>query len=128
MKLLLDTHTALWWVNEHEKLSSKAKVMLLNDAHTLYISIVSAWEIAIKVSFGKMPGFKGGARAFLSKTENMPIYLLPLTPSHVEIVETLPFIHRDPFDRMLVAVAKADGMCILTSDENIHKYDVPTVW
>jgi len=128
MKLLLDTHTALWWVNEHEKLSSKAGAMLLDDAHTLYISIVSAWEIAIKVSLGKLNEFDGGVKAFLAKTEDMPVFLLTVLPRHVEIVETLPLIHRDPFDRLLVATAKAEGMTILTADENIHQYDVPFVW
>ena len=58
----------------------------------------------------------------------MPICLLPIAPRHVEVVEILPYIHRDPFDRLLVAAAKADGMTILTADENIYKYDVPTVW
>ena len=128
MKLLLDTHTAIWWMNGHEKLSPEAKALLLNDAHTLYLSIVSAWEIAIKVSLGKLHEFNGGVKAFLTKVEDMPIVLLPVTPQHVEMVETLPFIHRDPFDRLLVATAKADGMTILTADENIHQYDVPSVW
>jgi len=128
MKLLLDTHIALWLINQHEKLSSEAKAMLLNDAHTLYISIISAWEIAIKVSLGKLHDFNGGVRSFLEKTEEMPIHLLPVAPHHVEMVETLPFIHRDPFDRLLIATAKADGMTILTADENIHKYGVPCVW
>ena len=128
MKLLLDTHAFLWLVNEHEKLSSKAKALLLNDAHTLYISIVSAWEIAIKVSFGKLSEWNGGVGIFLARINDMPIGLLPITPYHVEMVETLPFIHRDPFDRLLVATAKVDGMTILTADENIHKYDVSYAW
>jgi PIN domain nuclease of toxin-antitoxin system len=128
MKLLLDTHTALWWVNEHEKLSSDAKVMLLNEAYLLYISIVSAWEISIKVSLGKLPGFTGGVSVFLAQVADMPVCLLPILPRHIEMVENLPFIHRDPFDRLLVATAKADGMTILTADANIHEYDVPSVW
>ena len=128
MKLLLDTHTALWWVNEHEKLSAKARAMLLDDAHELFISIVSAWEIAIKVSLGKLHEFDGGVKTFLAKTEEMPIDLLTVMPRHVEMVETLPLIHRDPFDRLLVATAKAEGMTLLTADENIHQYDVPFVW
>ena len=102
-------------------MSSGAKVLLLNDAHTLHLSIVSTWEIAIKISLGKLIGLNGGVRAFISKIESMPIYLIPVAPRHVEIVEVLPFIHRDPFDRLLVAAAKADGMTILTADENIHK-------
>ena len=128
MKLLLDTHTALWWVNEYEKLSSEAQAMLLNEAHTLYISIASLWEIAIKASLGKLPGFNGGIKMFLAKMEEMPVCPLPVAPRHIEVVETLPFIHRDPFDRLLIAAAKADGMTILTADENIHKYDVSSVW
>jgi PIN domain nuclease of toxin-antitoxin system len=128
MKLLLDTHIILWWVNEHEKLSSEAKAMLRNDANTIYISIASAWEIAIKASLGKLSGFDGGAKTFLTKIKDMPVCLLPILPHHVEMVETLPFIHRDPFDRMLIATAKAEGMAIITADENIHKYAVQSVW
>jgi PIN domain nuclease of toxin-antitoxin system len=59
MNMLLDTHTALWWINEYERLSSKAKKMLLSGNHSLNVSIVSVWEIAIKVSIGKMSGLKG---------------------------------------------------------------------
>ena len=74
MKLLLDTRTALWWVNEYEKLSFEAQAMLLNEAHTLYISIASLWEIAIKASLGKLPGFNGGIKMFLAKMEEMPVW------------------------------------------------------
>ena len=56
------------------------------------------------------------------------MHLLPVTPPHVEMVETLPFIHRDPFDRLLIAAAKAEGMTIITADTNIHKYDVSSAW
>jgi len=128
MKLLLDTHTALWLVNDHEKLSSKAKAMLLDDANLLYISIVSAWEIAIKASIGKLPEFYGGTRSFLAKLEEMPINFLHIELDHIETLEKLPFVHRDPFDRMLVAVAKVENMTILTADENIYKYDAMTAW
>ena len=128
MNMLLDTHTALWWINEHERLSSKAKKILLSGNHTLNVSIVSAWEIAIKVSIGKMSGLKGGIHTFINTLENMPVRILPIHSRHIEAVETLPFIHRDPFDRLLIATAKAEGMTILTADENIPKYDVPSVW
>ena len=128
MKLLLDTHIALWWLNEHEKLPFQVKDMLLNNEHARYISMASAWEIAIKVSTGRLAGLSGGVSAFLGKINQMPISVLSITSRHLEIVETLPFIHRDPFDRLLVATAKADGMTILTADENIKKYDVPSAW
>ena len=80
MKLLLDTHTALWWVNEHEKLSSEAKAMLLDETCLLYISIASAWEISIKVSLGKLLDFTGGVRAFLAQVADIPVCLLPILP------------------------------------------------
>jgi len=128
MKVLLDTHTALWMVNEHEKLSLSAKALLLNDEHTLFISIVSLWEMAIKVSLGKLSELDGGVSVFLSKMENMPIEVLPITAGYIKVIESLPFIHRDPFDRMLVATAIANDMTILTADSNIPKYSVPCMW
>ena len=124
----MDTHVALWWVNAHEKLSPKARAVLLNEAYTLYFSMASVWEVAIKRSLGKLPGLHGGIRQLLAKMEEMPICLLPLMPRHMEVVEALPFLHRDPFDRLLVAQAKAEGMAVLTADENIPKYDVLSAW
>ena len=128
MKLLLDTHTVLWWVNEYEKLSPTAKSLLLNEANDLYLSIISMWEIAIKSSLGKLTEFNGGVGAFSAKVRIMPVNLLPIKQNYIELVETLPFIHRDPFDRMLIAVAKTESMAILTADENIHEYDILTLW
>ena len=128
MKLLLDTHTALWWVNEHEKLSSVAKAMLQSGSHPLHISMASVWEVAIKASLGKLYEFDGGSKAFLAKLANIPITLLPIESRYLEMVETLPFHHRDPFDRLLAATAMVESMTILTADENIRKYNVPSVW
>ena len=128
MKLLLDTHAALWLINEYEKLSSKVASMLTDEANELYISIISAWEIAIKASIGKLSEFDGGSKAFLAQIDNMPINIITVLPEHIGIVETLPFHHRDPFDRLIIATAKAESMAILTSDENIQKYDVSCIW
>jgi PIN domain nuclease of toxin-antitoxin system len=128
MKLLLDTHTALWWVNEHEKLTPGVKSLLLDETNELYISVASAWEIAIKSSLGKLTELNGGVKTFFTLMESIPITLVTVTPRHIETVEKLPFIHRDPFDRILIATAITDGMTILTADENIHKYDVSFVW
>jgi len=128
MRLLLDTHVAIWWINGHKKLPSEVKTMLVDNANTLHVSVVSAWEVAIKTSLGKLPEFNGGSKAFLAKLAKIPITLLPIEPHHLAMVETLPFHHRDPFDRLLVATAKVEGMTILTADENIHQYDVPWIW
>jgi PIN domain nuclease of toxin-antitoxin system len=128
MKLLLDTHTAIWWMDKYEKLPTTTKAALLDQTNTLHVSHVSVWEVAIKASIKKLPEFHGGAKAFLAKLEDMPIVLLPIRLRHIEMVETLPFHHRDPFDRLLVAVAKVEGMTILSADDNIRKYDVPWIW
>ena len=128
MKLLLDTHTILWMVNEHDKLSPTAKSYLLNHEHDLYVSIASIWEIAIKASIGKLTNLAGGVGRFVTQIEKMPVELLSITPRYVEIVESLPFIHRDPFDRVLIATAQAEGMSMVTADENIPKYSVLTIW
>jgi len=128
MKYLLDTHTALWWVNRHEKLSSFASAILLDRTNMLYVSIMSVWEVAIKTSLGKMPNFAQGSKAFLQKLDEMPVTILPISSHHIEAVETLPFIHRDPFDRLLVATAQTENMTILTAEKDIPKYDVLSAW
>jgi len=128
MKVLLDTHTALWMVNEYEKLSPSAKALLLNEDNALFISIASLWEIAIKVSIGKLSELDGGVNVLLSNMERMPIEILSVTTDHIRIVESLPFIHRDPFDRMLIATAISNDMTILTADSNIPEYNVSCIW
>jgi PIN domain nuclease of toxin-antitoxin system len=96
-------------------------------ANALYISIASVWEIAIKVSIGKLD-FHGGSWNFLHEMSNNGVNLLGINSEYLEQLENLPFIHRDPFDRLLVATAISDGLVILSADENIHKYDVKTLW
>ena len=128
MKLLIDTHAALWLFNEHENLSPRARDFLRNEESELYISIVSAWEIAIKHSLGKLTEFPGGVKLFFSAINENPIEIIPVLPGHVEKVEELPYIHSDPFDRIIISTAMCEDMAILTADENIHKYDVKCVW
>ena len=127
MKYLLDTHAAIWALGDKAKLSETARTIIDDVYLPLCVSIISAWEIAIKVSIVKL-SFAGGSAFFIEKMRQNGVELLNIKDTHLEYIETLPFIHRDPFDRLLVAAAMADGMSILTEDENIHKYDVPSVW
>jgi PIN domain nuclease of toxin-antitoxin system len=92
-----------------------------------YVSIVSAWELAIKIGKGKLV-FEGGTELFFRTIGEYGFGLLSIKPKHVKIIETLPRLHGDPFDRILIASAMSDGMCLLTDDENIQKYDVPWLW
>ena len=127
MKYLLDTHTAIWALEDKSKLSDSAKAIIDDVSIPLYVSIASAWEIAIKVSIGKLT-FTGGSVSFLEKMIHNGVELLNIEKSHLEYLERLPFIHRDPFDRLIVAAAKTDSLAIVTSDDNIQKYDVQCVW
>ena len=128
MRLLIDTHVALWLFNEYENLSPMAKSYLISQNNDLYISIASAWEIAIKHSLGKLPEFAGGVKRFLHAIKTQPIDLVGVSSKHVEKVEELSYIHRDPFDRILIATALCEGMAIVTADENIQQYEVNCIW
>jgi len=123
----LDTHTVLWFFDDVEKLPKPVYDAILNPENDKYVSLASAWEIAIKVSIKKL-NFEGGAANFLETVEDNGFTILPINPEYVKRVESIPFYHRDPFDRMLIASALSEGMSLVSSDENIQRYDVEIVW
>jgi PIN domain nuclease of toxin-antitoxin system len=126
-KYLLDTHTILWGAEDSDKLVKSARD-IINDKDTqIFVSVASLWEFAIKYSIGKID-FDGGLAYLREIIKQADFTMLPISESYLENVITLPFIHRDPFDRLLIATAKTEGMTILTADENIQKYDVPWLW
>jgi len=127
MKYLLDTHTALWLFEGNERLPQRIQDIISDAENDIYISIVSAWEVAIKVSLNKLD-FNGGVSIFLSAIEANNIQLLGVKNEYIKKVENLSFIHRDPFDRLLISTALAEELIIITIDENIHKYDVSWNW
>jgi PIN domain nuclease of toxin-antitoxin system len=127
MKYLLDTHTALWFFDEIYRLPMSTCALITDPTNEMYVSIASAWELAIKICAKKMD-FVGGVKQFFHLLEDNDIELLPIKPEYLKIVETLPLIHSDPFDRILIATAMSEDVCLVTKDENIHKYDVPWIW
>jgi PIN domain nuclease of toxin-antitoxin system len=127
MQYILDTHTALWLFEGNENLSQTVRNIIFNDENEIYVSILSAWEVAVKISLSKLD-FVGGSGAFLSASEKNSINLLGVHGDYIKIVEDLPYIHRDPFDRLIISTALSENMTIITIDENIHKYDVSWVW
>jgi PIN domain nuclease of toxin-antitoxin system len=127
MKCLLDTHAVLWFAEGSPRLSANAMRVILSPENEKYVSIVSAWEIAIKLSLRKLQ-LEGGAGEFFRITEVNGFVLLPVDRRAIECVETLPFHHRDPFDRLLIATTYVQGMSLVSADENILKYDVPRIW
>ena len=124
MLFLLDTHALLWWLADSPSLPDSARERIANPDHDVYVSAVSAWEIAIKRELGKL-------RAPLELVQVIHeegFTELPIRLHHGEQAARLPPIHRDPFDRMLVAQAATHNMTIITRDESIARYDVKTAW
>lgn len=122
MRLLLDTHVILWWLADSCELSGEVKD-LLDTEPSVHISAVSAWEIAIKQSLGKLDGPEDLAE----RVRDSQFTPLPVTAGHGVRAGRLPAHHRDPFDRILVAQAQTEGMTILTRDKWIPQYDVPVM-
>ena len=127
MNLLLDTHTVLWLAANSPKLSQSAKDAMFNAGNQKFVSMASAWEVAIKYSLGKFRLVNGVAE-FFKIVEDNNFLLLPIERTHVARVESLPFHHRDPFDRLLVAAALCEELAIVTADAHIPAYGVPCVW
>ena len=95
---LLDTHTAIWFFNGDNALSETANRIIRDFSNPIFLSIASAWELAIKIGIGKL-NFSGRAAGFLNLAETSKIFIIPIKSGHLTVLETLPLIHRDPFDR-----------------------------
>ena len=124
---LLDTHAAIWFFNGSETLSKTADRIIRDFSNPIYLSIVSVWELAIKISVGKM-AFNDKTTGFVRLAEKNEITILPIKIAHITALETLPLLHRDPFDRLLIATAISEKMTFISADKNIAKYNVPLVW
>lgn len=123
---LIDTHTLLWYLKDSPELS-KNSTEIINTEPTIFVSIVSLWEIAIKKSIGKLQIDKS-----ISEIEDLcikkEISILPIKSKHLDYLELLEKIHNDPFDRLLICQAKTEDLCIITKDSIIPSYSVNTIW
>lgn len=122
-RLLLDTHTLLWWLIAHPDLGEKAKASIADVRNQVYVSAASTWEISIKRAMGK-----------LSVPDDMHTIIeeegfkeLPISLYHGDQAGQLPGFHKDPFDRMLIAQAQSEGLILVTQDQDISKYSVRTM-
>jgi PIN domain nuclease of toxin-antitoxin system len=127
MRVLLGTHIFLWSELEPHKISVDA-ANSLNQASWRYLSIASLWEIQIKWSLGKLPLVTSVADIVERSCKQNSIEILPINQDHIYALADLPPIHRDPFDRMLIAQAQHEHLTLVTADENIPKYAVQTAW
>jgi len=123
----LDTHTAIWFLKDGSALSKAAYDIITEPSNPLYISIASVWELAIKISIGKM-NFTGKIPKFVELVEENNITIIPIETYYLPILNILPSIHRDPFDRMLIATAMVENMTLISADKDIARYNVPLVW
>lgn len=121
MRLLLDTHAFIWATDNSSKLGDKARGAL-ESADAVHVSIAAVWEMAIKEGTGR---YIFPVERFEETLSAMEFELLPITPSHAIQVTRLPLHHRDPFDRMMVAQARVEGLTLVTADRTLARYDVP---
>ena len=123
---LLDTHTLLWYLRDSEELSEAAR-RTIDNAEEVFVSIASFWEIAIKQSQGKIK-FNASMQELEALCREHNIQILNIRPVALDRIKTLPDIHRDPFDRLLVAQALEEDLAIVTRDRIIPQYEVKTIW
>lgn len=128
MKLLLDTHTFLWFINDSPKLSTTARVLIEDAFNEPLVSVASLWEMAIKLSIGKLDLKKPFETFVPDQLELNGFDQLAIDFHHIAAVAGLPFHHRDPFDRLLVAQALAEGIPLVSADELLDAYGVVRLW
>ncbi len=128
MRLLLDTHTFLWFVSGSTKLSSEARKLIDNPINQPFLSVASLWEMAIKISIGKLSLDIPLGNLIPRHMEISGIDLLPIDLSHTVVVSTLPFYHRDPFDRLMIAQAVVEDMPLVSADPAFDDYAITRLW
>jgi len=128
MDLLVDTHALIWMTGQPVRLSPRARALLEDESNAVFASMVSFWEMAIKISLGKLDlgaDWMGKLQGFM---RDNAVSNLPLRPEHCTTLALLPFLHRDPFDRMLVAQALSEKQMLISKDRSLGSYDVEVIW
>lgn len=119
MRILLDSHVALWWLGDNAEMGPKCRELIAH-ADEAFISVVTPWELGIKRALGKLTMPDGLA----DELESQGFVSLPITSAHAELAPALPPHHRDPFDRMLVAQAQLETLVLVTADKSVADYGV----
>ncbi len=119
-RFLLDTHALLWWLNDSPQLGPRCKEIIGNERNQIFVSAATTWEISIKIALGKLIA----PEDMDSIVEDEGFSKLPISLYHGQLAGSLPAHHRDPFDRMLIAQAQAEGLILITADENIPLYNL----
>ena len=125
---LLDTHTLIWWVDNSDRIPSKVKKILSSTENICYFSLASSWEMSIKSSIGKLKLSVSVCNYVVQHLSLNDFKQLDITLNHATAVEKLPFHHRDPFDRLLLAQAIEEKLVILSADKIFDRYDIKRIW
>jgi len=128
MRLLLDTHSFLWFINGSPQISTSARTLIEDASNQPFLSVASLWEMAIKVSIGKLSLGRPFETLIPQQLGLNGIALLGITISHTAVVTKLPFHHRDPFDRLLIAQAMVEQIPIVSGDTAFDMYTVTRLW
>ncbi len=128
MRYLLDTHTLLWFISEDQKLSDKARRLILDSNSEIFLSIASLWEMAIKVNIGKLVLDKPFNQLFPDELDSRGIEILDITIDSLVQLTALPPHHRDPFDRLIIAQALVENLLIISVDRNFDTYGIVREW
>jgi PIN domain nuclease of toxin-antitoxin system len=128
MKLLLDTHTFLWWDRFPENLPQGVLDLCKNKQHELYLSVASLWEMQIKQNLGKLSLHQSLSNILLDQVQRNDLKILPIQVEHILALSRLTHAHKDPFDRMLITQANVEKMTLLSADSVFKHYDVDVFW
>lgn len=128
MRLLLDTHALLWWLDGDRRLSMKARRAIANQSNTILVSAASAWEITTKARLGKLAGAADVAADVAACVDSQGFLALDITLLHAQRAGRLPGEHRDPFDRMLIAQSQMEDVALVSDDEIFDTFDVGRFW
>ncbi len=128
MRLLLDTHALLWFLLDDPRLSGLARQVIADGANKVEISPASYWEIAIKISLGKYELPEPFGSFMERELGSNAIGILPILPRHTAALTDLPFFHRDPFDRLIIAQAIVEGIPVVSRDDQFDAYPVRRIW
>ena len=125
MAFLLDTHALIWWLEGDERFPITTREQLLTQRPVLWVSTVSFWEISIKRSIGKLLDLSQSTEKLWDEARKQGFVMLQIDIRHLNQLEQLPFHHRDPFDRLLIAQAQVEDLTVLTRDAQFDAYEVP---
>ena len=128
MKLLLDTHTFIWWDSAPANLSTRVLELCEDEKNSLILSVVSVWEIQIKSQLGKLKLDEPLDELVRSQQHRNNVQVLPAKLAHILALNHLPFHHKDPFDRLLIAQANIEGAVLLSKDRAFSSYAVEVIW